>query len=118
MPAHNPKLLDQVRQALHVKHYGIRTEEAYIHWTKRFILFHHKRHRREMNTPEIEAFLTHLAVHEQITAYRPPTNDHRRRMTTDDDRPSVTNYRQLTTDNWLLTAALGCPLIPMVTTLA
>ena len=68
MPAHTPKLLDQVRQALRVKHYAIRTEEAYTHWIKRFILFHHKRHPSEMNTPEIEVFLTYLAVHEQVTA--------------------------------------------------
>src|SRR5687767_6121528 len=67
MPAHAPKLLDQVRQALRVMHYAIRTEEAYTHWIKRFVLFHHKRHPSQMNTPEIEAFLTHLAVREQVT---------------------------------------------------
>ncbi|WP_029215030.1 integron integrase [Kallotenue papyrolyticum] len=68
MPAEPPKLLDQVRRALRVKHYAIRTEEAYIQWIKRYILFHDKRHPSEMNIPEIEAFFTHLAVHDQVTA--------------------------------------------------
>jgi hypothetical protein len=57
-----PKLLDQVRHALRLKHYALRTEETYVDWIKRFILFHHKRHPKEMGVPEIEAFLTYLAV--------------------------------------------------------
>ncbi len=56
------RLLDQVRQIIRLKHYSIRTEEAYIGWIKRYILFHDKRHPQEMGSPEIEAFLTHLAV--------------------------------------------------------
>jgi hypothetical protein len=47
---------------------SIRTEEAYVPWTKRFILFHHKRHPADMGTPEIRAFLTHLAVAGQVVA--------------------------------------------------
>jgi len=62
------KLLDQVRDAIRVKHYSIRTEEAYVQWIKRFILFHAKRHPNEMGVPEIEAFLTHLAVQENVAA--------------------------------------------------
>lgn len=62
------KLLDQVRDAIRLKHYSIRTEQAYVNWIKRFILFHHKRHPNEMGTPEIEAFLTHLAVEENVAA--------------------------------------------------
>lgn len=62
----SPKLLDQVRQRLRVKHYSIRTEEAYLNWIKRFILFHHKRHPQEMNSAEIEQFLTHLAVEQHV----------------------------------------------------
>jgi len=62
MPEPAPRLLDQVGQTLRTKHYSSRTEEAYVAWIKRFILFHHKRHPRDMNTPKIEAFLTHLAV--------------------------------------------------------
>jgi integron integrase len=55
------RLLDQVREKIRIKHYSIRTEQAYISWIKRFILFHHKRHPNEMGKQEIEAFLTHLA---------------------------------------------------------
>jgi hypothetical protein len=66
--AKKPKLLDQVRHALRAKHYSIHTEEAYLHWIKRFILYHNKRHPREMNSPEIEQFLTHLAVEQNVAA--------------------------------------------------
>jgi len=63
-----PKLLDQVREAIRVKHYSIRTEEAYVNWIKRYILFHNKRHPREMGVSEIETFLTHLAVEGHVAA--------------------------------------------------
>jgi site-specific recombinase XerD len=63
MEDHKPKkLLDQVRDALRVKHYAYRTEESYIQWIRRYILFHDKRHPKDMGEAEIEAFLTHLAV--------------------------------------------------------
>jgi integron integrase len=62
------KLLDRVRETLRVKHYSIRTEQAYLGWIRRYILFHHKRHPRAMGTPEIEVFLTHLAVHDNVAA--------------------------------------------------
>ena len=52
-----PKLLDQVRERIRVKHYSLRTEDAYLHWIRRFIFFHGKRHQREMGGPEGEAFL-------------------------------------------------------------
>jgi len=61
-------VLDQVRDAIRVKHYSIRTEEAYVDWIKRFILFHNKRHPHEMGAAEVEAFLTHLAVDEHVAA--------------------------------------------------
>jgi integron integrase len=63
-----PKLLDRLRFALRRKHYSIRTEEAYVGWARRFILFHNKRHPKDMDTPEIEAFLTYLAVDRQVSA--------------------------------------------------
>ncbi len=63
-----PKLLDQVRQKCRMLHYAKRTEEAYVDWIRRFILFHDKRHPSEMSSPEIEAFLTHLAVSKQVAA--------------------------------------------------
>ncbi len=62
------KLLDQVRDVLRLKHYALRTEEAYVDWIRRFILFHHKRHPREMGAAEITAFLTHLAVVDNVAA--------------------------------------------------
>jgi len=55
-------LLDALRDGFRFKPYSIRTEQAYSDWTKRFILFHGKRHPREMEAREVEAFLTHLAV--------------------------------------------------------
>jgi hypothetical protein len=57
-----PKLLDEYRERLRVKHYSLRTEEAYLHWVRRFIHFHGKRHPREMGGPEVEAFLSDLAT--------------------------------------------------------
>jgi integron integrase len=68
MKPESPRLLDQVRQALRRKHYSIRTEEAYVSWIKRYILFHNKCHPRDMGVAEVEAFLTHLAVNEQVAA--------------------------------------------------
>jgi len=63
-----PKLLDQVRAVLRTRHYSYRTEEAYIHWIKRYIFFHNKRHPMEMGEKEISQFLTHLAVNEKVSA--------------------------------------------------
>jgi integron integrase len=64
----SPKLLDQVRERLRFKHYSIRTEETYLLWIRRFILFHNKRHPRDMAAAEVEAFLTHLAVVRNVSA--------------------------------------------------
>ena len=66
--ASSPKLLDRVRWQLRVKHYSIRTEQAYVDWIRRFILFHHKRHPNEMGEREITQFLTHLAVQKNVAA--------------------------------------------------
>ena len=54
--------MDQVRDRMRVKHYSIPTERAYMGWIKRHILFHEKKHPRDMGEPEVEAFLTWLAV--------------------------------------------------------
>ncbi len=56
------KLLDQVRDAIRLKHYSYRTEQTYVGWIRRYILFHDKRHPKDMGGAEVEAFLTHLAV--------------------------------------------------------
>jgi integrase len=63
-----PKLLDQVRDRLRLKHYSIRTEAQYVHWIRRFILFHDKRHPANMGAVEVEAFLTYLAVVGRVAA--------------------------------------------------
>ena len=62
------KLLDQVRQRIRLKHYSIRTEQAYVSWIKRYIYFHKMSHPKEMGRQEIEAFLTHLAVKGNVSA--------------------------------------------------
>ena len=67
-PQNPPKLLDQVRDRLRLKHYSIRTETQYVQWVRRFIIFHDKRHPREMGVREVEAFLTHLAVDGNVAA--------------------------------------------------
>ena len=63
-----PRLLDQVRDRLRVLHYSLRTERTYLDWIKRFILFHGKRHPRDMGGPEVQAFLSHLAVAQNVAA--------------------------------------------------
>ena len=62
------KLLDQMRLVLRLKHLSIRTEHAYINWAKRFIVFHDKRHPKDLGAEEIRAFLTHLALYRHVAA--------------------------------------------------
>ena len=62
------KLLDQMRLVLRLKHMSIRTEDTYVHWVRRFILFHHKRHPQDMGAHEIRAFLAHLALDDHVAA--------------------------------------------------
>ena len=64
----SPRLLDLVRDKLRVKHYSIRTEQAYVDWIKRYIFFHDKRHPQAMSAQDVEAFLTHLAVAGKVAA--------------------------------------------------
>lgn len=63
-----PKLLDRLRAKIRLKHYSIRTEEAYVDWARRFILHHGKRHPKDMAAAEVEAFLSHLAVERKVSA--------------------------------------------------
>jgi len=63
-----PMLLEVVRQRIRLKHYSHRTEKSYVHWIRRFVFFHNRRHPRELGKPEIEAFLTHLAVDRKVSA--------------------------------------------------
>jgi hypothetical protein len=66
--AQAPKLLDQVRQAIRARHYSKRTEKTYVDWIKRFIYFHGKRHPLQMGEPEINRFLTDLAIRKKVSA--------------------------------------------------
>jgi integron integrase len=63
-----PRVLDQLRLVLRVRHYSPRTEACYVYWARHFLLFHRKRHPRTMSTAEVEQFLTHLAVDEHLSA--------------------------------------------------
>jgi integron integrase len=67
-PAPKARLADQLRDALRRRHYSYRTEQAYLHWMRRFVFFHNKRHPLEMAEPEVAAFLTHLAVERRVSA--------------------------------------------------
>ena len=63
-----PRLLDQVREVIRMRHYSIRTEQAYVQWIRRFILFNGKRHPREMGAAELTAFLSDLATQHHVAA--------------------------------------------------
>ena len=67
-PPSSSPFLEEVRRAIRVRHYSIRTEEAYVGWIKRFILFHGKRHPRDMGEAEVAGFLSHLAVEGRVAA--------------------------------------------------
>ncbi|MCS7286925.1 MAG: integron integrase [Anaerolineae bacterium] len=62
------KIADRLREAIRLRGYSIRTEKAYLHWYERFVRFHKLRHPATMGAPEIEAFLTYLAAHEEVSA--------------------------------------------------
>lgn len=64
---HKPKFLEQVRNQLRLHQYSYDTERTYIHWIKRFILFHKMQHPKNMGKTEVEAFLTHLAVNRGVS---------------------------------------------------
>lgn len=68
MDTPSPKLLDQVRETLRIKHYSYRTEQAYVDWIKRFIIFHNKRHPREMGAEEVQAYIGYLANERRVAA--------------------------------------------------
>lgn len=63
-----PRLLDQVRSLIRCKHYSIRTEQTYVDWIRRYILFHDKRHPKDLGEKHISAFLSHLAVHKRVAS--------------------------------------------------
>lgn len=63
-----PRLMDQVRNTIRTLHYSLRTEQAYLQWIKRYILYHNKRHPRDMGKAEITDFLSYLAVKKHVSA--------------------------------------------------
>ena len=63
-----PRLFDQLRDCIRMRHYSIRTERTYAHWVRRFILFHGKRHPREMGAAEVSSFLSALATEGNVAA--------------------------------------------------
>ena len=67
-PPQPPRLLDRVREQIRMRHYSIRTEQVYVDWVRRFILFHGKRHPSDMGAGEVAAFLSHLAVERGVSA--------------------------------------------------
>ena len=68
MDTNPPKLLELVRETLRTKHYSYRTEQAYVDWIKRFIIFHNKRHPRDMGAEEVQAYITYLANERRVAA--------------------------------------------------
>ena len=66
--ARPPRLLEQVRERIRLRHYSIRTEQAYVGWIRRFILANGKRHPKELGAREVEAFLTQLATKSNVAA--------------------------------------------------
>jgi Phage integrase, N-terminal SAM-like domain len=62
------KILDQLRDVLRLKHYSYRIEQSYVDWVYRFIVFHNKRHPKDMGAAEVEAFLTHFAVELKVAS--------------------------------------------------
>ena len=68
VPARAPRLMDEVRRRIRLKHYSLRTEQAYVGWIRRFILANGKRHPRDLGATEVEAFLSALATDGGVAA--------------------------------------------------
>jgi integron integrase len=66
--SHKARLLDQVRKAIGLRHYSYRTEQQYVSWIRRYILFHGKRHPAELGGDHVEAFLSHLAISRHVAS--------------------------------------------------
>jgi integron integrase len=64
----SPRLLEQVRELIRLRHYSIRTEQAYLQWIRRYILFNHKRHPKDLGADEVTRFLSHLALQRNVAA--------------------------------------------------
>jgi len=67
-PSLKPRLLDRVREALCLRHYSPRTEQAYVHSIRRYVFFHQLRHPSDMDQQDVKRFLSHLAIDEKLSA--------------------------------------------------
>jgi hypothetical protein len=67
-PYPKPRLLERIRDAIRTRHYSRETEKAYVHWIKRYIFFHNKRHPADMGAPEVARFLTSLAIDAHVAS--------------------------------------------------
>lgn len=68
LPLQQPKLIPALREAIRLRHYSLKTEKAYVYWTRQYIHFHKLRHPRDMAAPEVTAFLSHLASDRNVSA--------------------------------------------------
>ena len=75
-----PKLLDLVRETLRTMHYSYRTEQTYVDWIKRFIMFHNKRHPRDMGAEEVQVYITYLANERRLAASTPESGSQRHHL--------------------------------------
>jgi len=64
----SPGLLEVTREVIRARHLALRTEQAYLHWIRRYLAFHGRRHPRDLGAPALEAFLTHLAMEHKVSA--------------------------------------------------
>lgn len=68
IPPGSPKLLDRMRAEIRLHHYSIRTEQSYVDWARRYILFHHKRHPSELGPAAVRDFQSHLATERNVSS--------------------------------------------------
>ena len=68
MDTNKPKLLDQMKNVMRIKHYSLQTEKSYVQWVRRYIYFHNKRHLDEMGALDVQKFLSYLAVEQHVSA--------------------------------------------------
>lgn len=68
MDAGKPKVLDEMKNIMRIKHYSLHTEKSYVRWVRRYIYFHNKRHPDEMGALDVERFLSYLAVEDNVSA--------------------------------------------------
>ena len=68
MDTGKPKLLDQMKNVMRIKHYSLQTEKSYVQWVRRYIYFHNKQHPKDMGALDVQKFLSYLAVEQHVSA--------------------------------------------------